>query len=75
MDEQVRDYDLGVILTDSRCTPLRRGTTGISIGFYGFDALPDYRGRPEIFGRPLGVTLANQADAMEAAAVGLMGHQ
>jgi F420-0:gamma-glutamyl ligase len=65
--------DLGVILTDSHCTPLRRGTTGISIGFYGFEALLDYRGRPDIFGRPLTVTLANRADAMAAAPVGLMG--
>lgn len=65
--------NLGVILTDSHCTPLRRGTTGISIGFYGFEALLDYRGRPDIFGRPLAVTLSNRADAMAAAAVGLMG--
>ena len=65
--------NLGVILTDSHCTPLRRGTTGISIGFYGFEALRDYRGEPDIFGRPLAVTLSNQADAMAAAAVGLMG--
>jgi F420-0:gamma-glutamyl ligase len=65
--------NLGIILTDSHCTPLRRGTTGISIGFYGFQALLDYRGRPNIFGRPLVVTLANRADAMAAAAVGLMG--
>ncbi|WP_428484507.1 coenzyme F420-0:L-glutamate ligase [Rhodopila sp.] len=65
--------DLGIILTDSHCTPLRRGTTGISIGFYGFEALRDYRGQPDIFGRPLAVTLANRADAMAAAAVGLMG--
>jgi len=65
--------NLGVILTDSHCTPLRRGTTGISIGFYGFEALRDYRGEPDIFGRPLAVTLSNQADAIAAAAVGLMG--
>jgi dihydrofolate synthase / folylpolyglutamate synthase len=65
--------DLGVILTDSHCTPLRRGTTGISIGFYGFEALRDYRGTPDIFGRPLAVTLSNRADAIAAAAVGLMG--
>src|SRR4051812_1389342 len=44
---------LGVILSDSHCTPLRRGTTGICIGFYGFEALHDYRGTPDIFGRPL----------------------
>ena len=64
---------LGVILSDSHCTPLRRGTTGITIGFYGFEALLDYRGTPDIFGRQLAVTLSNRADAMAAAAVGLMG--
>ncbi len=64
---------LGVILSDSHCIPLRRGTTGITIGFYGFEALLDYRGTPDIFGRPLTVTLSNRADAMAAAAVGLMG--
>ena len=64
---------LGVILTDSHCTPMRRGTTGISIGFYGFDALHDYRGKPDIFGRSLAVSVANRVDALAAAAVGLMG--
>jgi F420-0:gamma-glutamyl ligase len=64
---------LGVILTDSHCIPLRRGTVGISISCFGFEPLFDYRGRPDIFGRPLEVTMSNQADAMAAAAVGLMG--
>lgn len=64
---------LGVILTDSQCIPLRRGVIGISIGFYGFEPLRDYRGEPDIFGRPLDVTLANRPDALAAAAVGLMG--
>lgn len=64
---------LGVILTDSHCIPLRRGTVGISIGCYGFDPLHDYRGAPDIFGRPMEVTVSNLADAMAAAAVGLMG--
>lgn len=64
---------LGVVLTDSHCIPLRRGTVGISISCFGFEPLFDYRGRPDIFGRPLEVTMSNQADAMTAAAVGLMG--
>ena len=53
--------------------PSMRGTTGISIGFYGFDALHDYRGKPDIFGRSLAVSVANRVDALAAAAVGLMG--
>lgn len=65
--------NLGVILTDSHCIPLRRGVVGISIGFAGFKPLQDYRGKPDIFGRPMDVTLANRPDALAAAAVGLMG--
>jgi len=64
---------LGVILTDSHCIPLRRATVGISISCFGFEPLRDYRGQPDIFGRLLEVTLSNQADAIAAAAVGLMG--
>jgi F420-0:gamma-glutamyl ligase len=60
LKQKHRVSDLGVILTDSHCTPLRRGTTGISIGFYGFEALRDYRGERDIFGRPLAVTVANK---------------
>ncbi|MFL5256978.1 MAG: coenzyme F420-0:L-glutamate ligase [Rhodopila sp.] len=73
LKQQYGLHRLGVILSDSHCTPLRRGTTGVAIGFYGFEALRDYRGTPDIFGRPLAVTLSNRADAMAAAAVGLMG--
>lgn len=65
--------ELGVIVTDSHCTPLRWGVTGISIGFFGFKPLTDYRGRPDIFGRPLHYTQGNIADAISAAAVGIMG--
>ncbi len=65
--------ELGVIVTDSHCTPLRWGVTGISIGFYGFRPLSDYRNKPDIFGRPLHYTQGNVADAVSAAAVGIMG--
>ena len=65
--------ELGVIVTDSHCTPLRWGVTGISIGFFGFEPLGDYRGKSDIFGRPLHYTQGNIADAISAAAVGVMG--
>lgn len=71
--EHFRIRELGVIVTDSHCTPLRWGVTGISIGFYGFRPLTDYRGKPDIFGRPLHYTQGNVADAISAAAVGIMG--
>jgi len=64
---------LGVLITDSHTTPLRWGTTGIGIAWCGFDALNNYIGVPDIFGRPLAVTKANVMDGLAAAAVVVMG--
>ena len=63
----------GVILTDSRPLPLRWGVTGFAVAHSGFRALRDYRGQPDLFGRPLRMTQANLADALAAAAVLAMG--
>lgn len=64
---------LGVIITDSKTTPLRWGVTGVGIAFCGFVTLNDYRGQLDIFGRPLHVTQANVLDGLAAAAVLVMG--
>ena len=64
---------LGVIITDSKTTPLRRGTTGVAIAHSGFLALNNYIGKPDIFGRKLKVTKANILDALAASAVLVMG--
>ena len=64
---------LAVVATDSHTTPLRWGTTGVSIGFYGLKPLYDYRGKKDIFNRPLVYTQANLVDALSAMTVMLMG--
>lgn len=64
---------IGVIITDSKTTPLRRGTTGIAIAHSGFSALNNYIGKPDIFGRLLYVTKANIVDALATTAVLIMG--
>lgn len=63
----------GVIITDSHSTPMRRGASGISLAYRGFVGLKDYRGTPDIFGRPLAIEQANIADALAVAAVLAMG--
>lgn len=71
-----RRFDLrevGVLITDSKTTPLRRGTTGVALAYSGFRALNSYIGRRDLFGRRLRVTQANVADALAAAAVAAMG--
>lgn len=64
---------VGVIITDSKTTPLRRGTTGVAIAHSGFLALKDYIGKPDIFGRKIAVTMLNIAEALASSAVVEMG--
>ena len=78
---QVRRYlekrfgkkNLGVIITDSKTTPLRWGVTGIAISHSGFKALNNYIGKPDIFGQKLKVTKVNVMDGLAAGAVLIMG--
>lgn len=63
----------GIVITDSRTSPLRLGTTGVSLSHWGFDGLNDRVGQPDLFGRPLQVTKVNVVDALAAAAVLVMG--
>lgn len=65
--------ELGVIVSDSHCLPMRQGVVGISIGSSGFLPVYDYRGTPDLFGRPFKVSQTNVADAIAAAAGGIMG--
>lgn len=63
----------GVIISDSHTVPLRCGTMGIALAYWGFWPLKDYRGKPDIFGRKLKITQLNIADALAIAAVLVMG--
>lgn len=65
--------DLGIIITDSHTTPMRRGVTGISLGWCGFEPLYSYIGEPDIYGRLLQVTQVNLLDALATSAVLMMG--
>ncbi|MFZ5535211.1 MAG: coenzyme F420-0:L-glutamate ligase [Patescibacteria group bacterium] len=64
---------IGVLITDSKTTPLRLGTTGVSLAYAGFSALNNYIGEPDLFGRKLKVTKANVADGLAASSVLVMG--
>lgn len=64
---------VGVIITDSRTTPLRWGVTGVALGYSGFEGIKNYVGSKDIFGRALEVTKANVVDPLAAMAVLAMG--
>lgn len=65
--------NLGVIITDSRLVPLKRGVVGVAIGYFGFKPLRDYRGKKDIFGRVLKMETSNLPDSLATAAVLEMG--
>lgn len=65
--------NLGVVITDSRLVPLRRGVVGITIGYFGFSPLRDYRGKKDIFGRKFEMETSNLPDSLATAAVLEMG--
>jgi len=60
--------DLGVIIADSRVQPLRKGTIGIAIATAGFEPVEDLRGHPDLFNRPMEITMRAIADDLTSAA-------
>ena len=64
---------LAVVINDSIGRAWRRGTVGTALGAAGLPALLDLRGRPDLFGRALRVSIAGFADEIAAAASLLMG--
>ena len=65
--------NLGIIITDSRIMPLRAGVVGVALGYAGVKGVKDYRGTPDLFGRPMEVTQTNIADSLATSATLLMG--
>ena len=65
--------DLGVVVTDSRVMPLRKGTLGVAYGYAGIEPLRDYRGTKDLYGREFKVSRLNIPDGLASAAVVLMG--
>ncbi|MBI4258331.1 MAG: coenzyme F420-0:L-glutamate ligase [Thaumarchaeota archaeon] len=64
---------IGVIISDSRLAPTRRGTTGVAIGVAGMLPVKDERGREDLFGNKLRYTQRAIADDLCSAAQLLMG--
>lgn len=64
---------IGVIITDSKTTPLRWGVTAIAIGFSGFEPLVDYIGKDDLFGRKFVFETMSVMDNLASAASFVMG--
>lgn len=64
---------VGVLIIDSRVTPLRIGTTGIAIGVAGFPSVKDCRTKRDLYGNPILITRHALADDLASAAHLIMG--
>jgi len=65
--------NLGVIIADSHSTPMRRGATGVAIGWWGFEPTINHVGEEDLFGRTLRLEVSNLADGISAGANVVMG--
>ncbi len=66
--QKAHGADIGVVINDSFGRPWRLGTAGTAIGAAGLPALKDLRGRPDLLGRTLRVSVSAFADEIAAAA-------
>lgn len=64
---------VGVLIIDSRVTPLRMGTVGVAIGIAGFEPIRDFRTKKDLYGNPLLITRHAVADDIASAAHLIMG--
>jgi coenzyme F420-0:L-glutamate ligase / coenzyme F420-1:gamma-L-glutamate ligase len=64
---------VGIVIADSRLMPTRIGTTGVAIGCAGFEPVDDQRGKSDLFGNILRVTLKATADSIATMGVAVMG--
>jgi F420-0:gamma-glutamyl ligase len=73
LKHRFRLKEVGVVITDSTCMPMRWGVIGIALGYSGFKGINDYTGKKDLFGRPLQVSMAAVANGLASASVLTMG--
>jgi coenzyme F420-0:L-glutamate ligase len=68
-----RGVEVGVVVSDSRLMPTRKGTVGVALAAAGVEAIVDLRGKPDLFGNVLKVTSQAVADDLCSGAQIVMG--
>jgi coenzyme F420-0:L-glutamate ligase / coenzyme F420-1:gamma-L-glutamate ligase len=59
---------VGIVISDSHGRPFRVGNIGVAIGVSGLPAVLDLRGKPDLFGRELKISIQGYADLVASAA-------
>lgn len=79
--EQIREWlkkkyklqNVGVIIADSFCVPLRKGVAGVALAYSGFMGVNDRRGNKDLYGNRLKFTQEAVADGLATMANLIMG--
>ncbi|AIY90570.1 coenzyme F420-0:L-glutamate ligase [Geoglobus acetivorans] len=71
--ERITGRNVGVVITDTNGRCFRKGVVGVAVGISGVKALEDWRGKKDLYGRELEVTVECIADEIAAFANMLMG--
>jgi len=74
--EQIRTKTgmrVAVLVVDSGLVPLRIGTSGLALAVAGFAPIKEYRGKKDLYGKPILITRHAVADDLASAAHLLMG--
>jgi coenzyme F420-0:L-glutamate ligase / coenzyme F420-1:gamma-L-glutamate ligase len=64
---------IGIVLSDSRILPMRKGTTGVALACSGFEPIIDLKGTKDLFGNVLKYTSQNIADCLASIGTMVMG--
>lgn len=70
---ELTERKVGVIISDTSSRPFRRGQVNFAIGLSDINAFKDYRGKKDLFGNTLKVTMVAVADELASAAELVMG--
>lgn len=73
LKEHYKVKEMGIIISDSFCVPLRKGVSAVSLAHSGFKAVNDLRGEKDLFGNKLSYSMQNVADMLACAAHLVMG--
>lgn len=65
--------DAGIVISDSHGRPFRVGNVGVAIGVAGMPAVLDLRGKSDLFGRELKISIMGYADLVASTANLLTG--
>lgn len=69
-----KELGVGIVISDSCCTPGRQGVVAFALTVAGFDPVRSQVGEPDLYGKKLRITQEAQADQLATAANAVMGN-